>query len=229
MTLPEQRCALMREEGIEQVLILPFNAEVARLTAQEQFVEQVLVRKLGAGGGGRREFPVRQQEGRRYAAARSLGQGAWFHTRRSVPAVSCRGGLCRAAGCEPSCGIGRGGERRAAADAAVCACRRGGFRARRGREEDRADVESGHAIRECCRSAACTSRALQTSAADAAGVGHQHRSPAYFSAATDSLSIETFLLDPLAGPGPSAFASSFCGGCAMSRNLRARTLSKDKS
>ena len=26
MTLPEQRCALMREEGIEQVLILPFNA-----------------------------------------------------------------------------------------------------------------------------------------------------------------------------------------------------------
>src|SRR5258707_13152074 len=30
MTLPEQRCALMREEGIEQVLILPVNAEVAR-------------------------------------------------------------------------------------------------------------------------------------------------------------------------------------------------------
>jgi len=47
MTTPEQRCALMREEGIEQALILPFNAEVARLTA-EQFVEEVLVRKLGA-------------------------------------------------------------------------------------------------------------------------------------------------------------------------------------
>ena len=25
MTTPEQRCALMREEGIEQVLILPFT------------------------------------------------------------------------------------------------------------------------------------------------------------------------------------------------------------
>src|SRR5690348_16358315 len=47
MTLPEQRCSLMREEGIEQVLILPFNTEVARLSP-EQFVEQVLVRELGA-------------------------------------------------------------------------------------------------------------------------------------------------------------------------------------
>src|SRR5436309_5731796 len=33
MTLPEQRVELMRAEGIEQVLILPFTAEVARLTA----------------------------------------------------------------------------------------------------------------------------------------------------------------------------------------------------
>src|SRR5713226_522235 len=47
MTMPEQRCNLMRDEGIEQVLILPFNAEVARLTP-DQFVEHVLVEKLGA-------------------------------------------------------------------------------------------------------------------------------------------------------------------------------------
>ncbi|MGA2594423.1 MAG: bifunctional riboflavin kinase/FAD synthetase, partial [Bryobacteraceae bacterium] len=46
MTSPEQRCVLMEEEGIEQVLILPFDRDVARL-APEQFVEQVLVRKLG--------------------------------------------------------------------------------------------------------------------------------------------------------------------------------------
>jgi riboflavin kinase/FMN adenylyltransferase len=45
MTSPEQRCVLMREEGIEQVLILPFDRDVARL-APEQFVEQVLVKKL---------------------------------------------------------------------------------------------------------------------------------------------------------------------------------------
>jgi len=46
MTSPAQRCALMREEGIEQVLIMPFDRHVAHLSP-EQFVEQVLVRKLG--------------------------------------------------------------------------------------------------------------------------------------------------------------------------------------
>jgi riboflavin kinase/FMN adenylyltransferase len=46
MTSPEQRCALMRAEGIEQVLILPFDREVAQLSPQ-QFVEHVLVEKLG--------------------------------------------------------------------------------------------------------------------------------------------------------------------------------------
>jgi riboflavin kinase/FMN adenylyltransferase len=45
MTTPEQRCALMREEGIEQVLILPFDRHVAQLSP-EQFVQQVLVQKL---------------------------------------------------------------------------------------------------------------------------------------------------------------------------------------
>ena len=45
MTSPEQRCALMREEGIDQVLIMPFDRHVAQLSP-EQFVEQVLVRKL---------------------------------------------------------------------------------------------------------------------------------------------------------------------------------------
>jgi riboflavin kinase/FMN adenylyltransferase len=46
MTSPEQRCALMRAEGIEQVLILPFDRDVAQLSPQ-QFVEHVLVGKLG--------------------------------------------------------------------------------------------------------------------------------------------------------------------------------------
>ncbi len=45
MTSPEQRSALMQEEGIDQVFIMPFDRHVARLTP-EQFVEQVLVRKL---------------------------------------------------------------------------------------------------------------------------------------------------------------------------------------
>jgi riboflavin kinase/FMN adenylyltransferase len=45
MSTPEQRCALIEEEGIEQVLIMPFDRHVAHLSP-EQFVEQVLVRKL---------------------------------------------------------------------------------------------------------------------------------------------------------------------------------------
>ncbi|HYL17688.1 MAG TPA: bifunctional riboflavin kinase/FAD synthetase [Burkholderiales bacterium] len=46
MTTPEQRCALMQQEGIQQVLILPFDRHVAQLSPQ-QFVERVLVSKLG--------------------------------------------------------------------------------------------------------------------------------------------------------------------------------------
>ena len=45
MSSPEQRCAFMQAEGIEQVLIMPFDRQVAHLTP-EQFVEQVLVQKL---------------------------------------------------------------------------------------------------------------------------------------------------------------------------------------
>ena len=45
MSTPAQRAALMGEEGIQQVFIMPFDQRVAHLTP-EQFVEQVLVRKL---------------------------------------------------------------------------------------------------------------------------------------------------------------------------------------
>ena len=47
MTTPEQRAGLMREEGIEQVLILPFTQDVANLAAEE-FVGKILVAGLGA-------------------------------------------------------------------------------------------------------------------------------------------------------------------------------------
>src|SRR2546429_3913071 len=47
MTTPEQRCRLMEQEGIEQVLILPFTHEVSQLSP-EQFVREVLVDALGA-------------------------------------------------------------------------------------------------------------------------------------------------------------------------------------
>jgi riboflavin kinase/FMN adenylyltransferase len=46
MTSPERRAELMQEEGIAQVLILPFTTDLAQLSP-EQFVRQLLVQRLG--------------------------------------------------------------------------------------------------------------------------------------------------------------------------------------
>ena len=46
MTSPGRRAELMEEEGIRQVLILPFTQELAHLSA-EDFVRQLLVERLG--------------------------------------------------------------------------------------------------------------------------------------------------------------------------------------
>lgn len=46
LTTPEQRARLMRQEGIEQVLILPFTRELSR-TSPEDFVRQILRDRLG--------------------------------------------------------------------------------------------------------------------------------------------------------------------------------------
>ncbi len=45
LTTPEERCLLMKEEGIEQVLILPFTRELSRFSP-EAFVREVLVEAL---------------------------------------------------------------------------------------------------------------------------------------------------------------------------------------
>ncbi len=46
LTTPEQRARLMGEEGIEQVLILPFTRELSRMSPEE-FARQVLKGRLG--------------------------------------------------------------------------------------------------------------------------------------------------------------------------------------
>ena len=77
-------------EGIEQVLILPFTTDVACLTA-EDFVEQVLVRKLGARAivvGENFRFGHKQAGDTRLLLA--LGDRLGFVT-EVVTAVSCRG------------------------------------------------------------------------------------------------------------------------------------------
>jgi riboflavin kinase/FMN adenylyltransferase len=47
LTTVEERCALIREQGIGEVVVLPFTVDFARLTPEE-FVSQVLVDSLGA-------------------------------------------------------------------------------------------------------------------------------------------------------------------------------------
>ncbi len=47
LTTPEERTRLMREEGIEQVLILPFTPELAG-SAPERFVREIVVERLEA-------------------------------------------------------------------------------------------------------------------------------------------------------------------------------------
>jgi riboflavin kinase / FMN adenylyltransferase len=47
LTNVDERCELIREQGIEQILILPFTPEIASLTPEE-FVARILVEKLRA-------------------------------------------------------------------------------------------------------------------------------------------------------------------------------------
>ena len=90
LTSPQRRAELMCEEGIEQVLILPFNEEVARLTPEE-FVRQLVLERLGARAilvgenfrfGHRQAGTVRTLE--------ELGQRLGLQT-ELVPIVACRG------------------------------------------------------------------------------------------------------------------------------------------
>jgi len=92
MTSPEQRCALMREEGIEQVLILPFDREVAQLSP-EQFVARVLVEKLGVRAvlvG--HDFRFGHKQAGNVQVLEELGRKHGFTT-EVVPAVKLRGHL----------------------------------------------------------------------------------------------------------------------------------------
>lgn len=89
LTTGEERCELMGAEGIERVLILPFTMDVARLNPAE-FVEQILVRTLGAKivlVGENFRFGHKQAGDTRMLA--ELGQKYGFET-RIVDAVKCR-------------------------------------------------------------------------------------------------------------------------------------------
>jgi riboflavin kinase/FMN adenylyltransferase len=90
MTSPERRAELMREEGLEQILILPFDLEVAHLSPEE-FVRQIVVDRLGARAvlvGANFRFGFRQTGD--VSVLRKLGRAMGFET-EIVPPVECRG------------------------------------------------------------------------------------------------------------------------------------------
>ena len=97
LTSPDRRAALMREEGIEQVLILPFTRELAMLTPEE-FVERLLVKALGARAvlvGDNFHFGHRQAGN--VAVLAELGRKFGFET-EIVPAVTWRGRVVSSSG-----------------------------------------------------------------------------------------------------------------------------------
>ena len=90
MTSLEQRAALMAGEGVEQVLILPFTPELARLSPEE-FVGRIVVGRLGARAvlvGDNFRFGYRQSGDIR--VLEELGRRLGFET-VVVPSVTWRG------------------------------------------------------------------------------------------------------------------------------------------
>ena len=97
MTSLDRRCELMAEEGVKQVLILPFTRELAQLSPEE-FVSRLLVDRLSARAvlvGDNFRFGHRQAGNVRVLA--DLGRRLGFET-AIVPAVRCRGRVVSSSG-----------------------------------------------------------------------------------------------------------------------------------
>jgi riboflavin kinase/FMN adenylyltransferase len=106
LTSPERRAALMGEEGIAQVLILPFTPELAMLTPEE-FVSQLLVTALGARAvlvGDNFRFGHRAAGNA--AVLAELGRRFGFAT-ETVPAVAWRGRVVSSTGIRESIRAGK--------------------------------------------------------------------------------------------------------------------------
>jgi riboflavin kinase / FMN adenylyltransferase len=90
LTTPERRAELMAEEGIEQVLILPFSWETAKLSPQE-FARQIVTGKLDARAvlvGENFRFGHRQSGD--VQTLELLGRNLGFST-EVIPTAQCRG------------------------------------------------------------------------------------------------------------------------------------------
>jgi riboflavin kinase/FMN adenylyltransferase len=97
MTSPDRRAQLMQQEGIAQVLILPFTRELASLEPAD-FVRQLLVERLGARAvlvGDNFRFGHRQAGNVQVLVG--LGRELGFET-EVVSSVKCRGRMASSSG-----------------------------------------------------------------------------------------------------------------------------------
>ena len=97
LTTPDRRAALIVEEGVEQLLILPFTREVAQMEP-EAFVKSLLVERLGARAvlvGENFRFGHRQAGNAGLLA--ELGRKLGFET-QIVPAITYRGRVISSSG-----------------------------------------------------------------------------------------------------------------------------------
>jgi len=208
MTSPERRAELMEEEGIEQVLILPFTRELAQLTP-EQFVRQLLVERLGVKAvlvGDNFRFGHKQAGNIRVLA--ELGSRLGFET-EIVPAVALRGRVVSSSGIRELIQRGR--------VSLAARLLQHGY----GLE---GDVVSGRGVgsRETVptlnlstNAALIPARGVYVTRTRDLGSARAWNSitnigyrPTF--GASDQLSIETFLLEPLAGEAPRRIRVEFC-------------------
>src|ERR1039458_977686 len=106
LTSPLRRAESMREEGVEQVLILPFVPEVARLTPEE-FVREIVVGRLGARAA---VVGANFRFGHRHAGdfhtLKELGRKYGYQT-EIVDPVTCRGRTVSSSAIRELLGAGR--------------------------------------------------------------------------------------------------------------------------
>lgn len=207
ITTPAQRAELMREEGVEQVLILPFTRELAQISA-EDFVTNLLVDRLGARAvlvGDNFRF------GHRHAGnvglLTELGHQFGFDT-VIVPAVTCRGRVVSSSGIRELILAGR------VSLAARLLVRPYALEG---------DVVTGRGVGSK-QTVPTLNLGTDAELVPARGVyvtrTHNLESPQEWNSitnvgyrptfgASDELSIETFLLEPLAGQAPSRISVEF--------------------
>lgn len=202
---PEDRARLMCQEGIEQVLILPFTRELASLKP-EDFVRQLLVERLRARAvlvGDNFRFGHRQAGNARMLA--ELGRQLGFET-EVVSAVKCRGRLVSSSGIRELIGAGSVGlaarllQRPYALEGDVVSGQGIGSRQTVPTLNlaTAAEVIPAHGVyvtRTHCLDTLPGSRTRQWSSIT--NIGYR---PTF--GTSDRLTIETFLLDPLEGGAP---------------------------